>query len=360
MSLLSLLLWTGPEAEAAQCAQSRIGWWRCSPCGEGTRCVFCNWCVGLCIKPKEWTNQTEAKTRQIRNENSSTTYNDGMIEVPYKNSFLEMFKDIENGILADDITELDVVELYRITSFVLEEDCSVCDHSPEIEELRNFTLTVHGILENLIGSDQFRSRALEETNRTRTMIEELPESLKAGVHSSSPILVDLPDYNLGIMLTGSGGGPKGGPQKKKSVEILNLDGSHRCSLPDLLNETWGHTQNGLTVCGNSEQEFKSCFTFTNGNWKLSQNLLRPRLYHSSWQTGQGLLIMGGAGVNQEKSTEMLSGPLVQPNYSFALKHASRFCPLVNFKLKLDLQSIGTRTMNWDFRITSILLYNDLN
>ena len=91
-----------------------------------------------------------------------------MIEVPYKNSFLEMFKDIENGILADDITELDVVELYRITSFVLEDDCSVCDHSPEIEELRNFTLTVHGILENLIGSDQFRSTALEETNRTRT------------------------------------------------------------------------------------------------------------------------------------------------------------------------------------------------
>ena len=285
--------------------------------------MFCNWCVGLCIKPKEWTNTTEATNRQT-NDNSSTTYNDGMIEVPYKNSFLEMFKDIENGILADDITELDLVELYRITSLVIEEDCGVCDHSPEIEELRNFTMTVHGILENLIGSDQFRSTAIEVTNSTRVMIEKLPESLKAGVYSSSPVLVDHPDTSMGIMLTGSGGGPKGSDQKKKSVEILNLDGSHRCSLPDLLHETWGHTQNGLTVCGNSEHEFKSCFTFTNGNWKLSQNLLRPRLYHSSWQTGQGLLIMGGAGVNQEMSSEMLSDPLVQPNYSFALKHASRF------------------------------------
>ena len=320
-------LWSSPEVQAAQCAQSRIGWWRCSPCGEGTRCVFCNWCVGLCIKPKEWTNTTQAKDREIANDNSTATgtYNDGMIEVPYKNSFLEMFKDIENGILNDDITELDVVELYRITSLVLEEDCGVCDHSPEIEELRNFTMHVHGILESLIGSDQFQSVALEETNRTRTKIEELPETLKAQVHSSSPILADLPDHTLGIMLTGGGGGPKGSQQKKKSVEILNMDGSHNCSLPNLLHETWGHTQNGLTVCGNSEHEFKSCFTFTNGNWKLSQNLLRPRLYHTSWQTGQGLLMMGGAGQKQERGTEMLSDPLVQPNYSFALEYASRLC-----------------------------------
>ena len=43
----------------------------------------------------------------------------GTVEVPYKFPFLEMFKDLEAGILANEISEQSVVELYKATSLTL-------------------------------------------------------------------------------------------------------------------------------------------------------------------------------------------------------------------------------------------------
>ena len=69
--------------------------------------------------------------------------------MPYKFPFLEMFKDIEAGILADEISEQAVVELYQATSAALREDCRICVDSEEIKKLRDFTISVHKKLKKL-------------------------------------------------------------------------------------------------------------------------------------------------------------------------------------------------------------------
>ena len=60
--------------------------------------------------------------------------------MPYKFPFLEMFKDIEAGILAEEISEQAVVELFQATSVALREDCEICFDSEEIKKLRDFTM----------------------------------------------------------------------------------------------------------------------------------------------------------------------------------------------------------------------------
>ena len=106
----------------------------------------------------------------------------------------------------------------------------------------------------------------------------------------------------GIIVTGSGG--KEG-YRSKSVEVLNADGTPLCSLPDLPYLTWGHSQNGLTTCGGTAgQVRRRCDTFDpkTGTWKTSHDLNEERIYHTSWETPKGIVLIGGS---QAKSTELL-------------------------------------------------------
>ena len=168
-------------------------------------------------------------------------------------------------------------------------------------------MNVHKKLKELIGSDLFKDSALERTRKAYKITNEIPESVKTKVDQDSDIIADVPETKLGLVLTGSGGGLKGSPLKLKSSEILHLNGTHRCSLPDFPIETWGHSQNGLTVCGNSEVTYRSnCYELMDGVWTLTQTLLKPRVYHSSWQSNKGLFMMGGVGIKSEQNTEILS------------------------------------------------------
>ena len=98
-----LLLPFVPElgVEGAQCKKS-FGWLKCSPCGQGTRCMYCNWCTGFC------KNHPTKRKREV--DDGSKVF------IPYKLPFLEMFDDLAFLLNSFQLADLDVVEIYKMTS----------------------------------------------------------------------------------------------------------------------------------------------------------------------------------------------------------------------------------------------------
>ena len=314
------------DVNASLCAQSRMGWWKCSPCGLGTRCLFCNWCLAFCYNcGSDWRKpKGRSDLNQTDDSVQKPTY--GEVDVPYKVSFMEMLDDIKTMLENDEISDTDVVEIFKMTSDATKEDSKLCNNSLEIEEISNLTESFYLQMKNLIGKEEFNAVALNMTIQTNTVFESLPETLLGRVETNSDILSGVPQSELGILLTGSGA--EMDSKKAKSVEVLNINGTHRCSLPDLEHKTWGHTQNGLTLCGGTESEIRTeCRTFTNGSWTLPQNLTRHRSYHSSWQSSKGLLLMGGTGKLQYQSIEYLDKSL-NSNFTTLQKPFIRHCAIV--------------------------------
>ena len=104
----------------------------------------------------------------------------------------------------------------------------------------------------------------------------------------------------------------------RSVEILQANGSYWCSLPDLPDDRYYHTQSGLVTCGGRGYYTQtSCLTFSSGQWRTSHQLQHSRYYHSSWMSQHGVVLMGGDGsqTTTEKLTE--DGP---SSSSFTLKY----------------------------------------
>ena len=60
---------------------------------------------------------------------------------------------------------------------------------------------------------------------------------------------------------------------------------------------------GLIVCGGGPSSKTTCLTFTSGEWVVSHTLVNQRMVHVSWQTDQGLLLMGGG--NMPLSSELV-------------------------------------------------------
>ena len=104
----------------------------------------------------------------------------------------------------------------------------------------------------------------------------------------------------------TGGSKIGG----KSVELLSINGTRMCSLPDLPEERWQHSQNGLLSCGGSDTPSvrRLCVTFAAGNWKKTHILGTPRYAHTGWASPRGVLLIGGYyiyGRNSLTATELL-------------------------------------------------------
>ena len=111
-----------------------------------------------------------------------------MVEIPYKIPFLEMFQDLDALLRGNSITDLDVLELYKMTSIATREDCISCSNATEIDELSNFSESVHNELKELIGNVEFKSRAIEKTVQTNVLVQKVPSSLKTKVEPASNIL----------------------------------------------------------------------------------------------------------------------------------------------------------------------------
>ena len=97
---------------------------------------------------------------------------------------------------------------------------------------------------------------------------------------------------LGIIITGG----VNGSGALTSVELLKADGSQTsCSLPQLPEGRRVHSQTGLTACGgyDSDDIKRSCVTLSGGFWTRSHNLVSPRGFHTSWESHQGIMLLGG-------------------------------------------------------------------
>ena len=166
--------------EGARCEKSSIGWLFCSPCGRGSRCHSCNWCTGYC--------NNGPRTR------NSAGIEYGSVEALYKIPFLDIFNDINALLKAEEISDPTVVDLYKEASDVIREDCTICNNSPDLNNLSLYTDQVHKELKPLIGTQLFKEKAIEKTAETTNLVEKLPESLKIKVENTSSILVSESIY----------------------------------------------------------------------------------------------------------------------------------------------------------------------
>ena len=162
----------------------------CSPCGEGTRCHYCEWCVGYCYNGGTDLKDFKGRTRRSVSETGNITY--GSQIMSYKVPYLEMFKDVEHGLMEDIFSETDIVEIFKITSVATAQDCAICNNSKEIAEISNFTGTVYVELEEAAATgswESFKEIALNRTSDTTEKLEELPDTLEILVSPTSPMMV---------------------------------------------------------------------------------------------------------------------------------------------------------------------------
>ena len=103
---------------------------------------------------------------------------------------------------------------------------------------------------------------------------------------------------------------------ERSVEVLHSDGTPWCSLPDLPDQRFQHTQTGLEACGGLYTE-TSCIKFSGGKWKPSHKL-KERYSHSSWASPAGTVLMGGDP--SYETTELLDATTGVSVMHFPLKY----------------------------------------
>ena len=93
----------------------------------------------------------------------------------------------------------------------------------------------------------------------------------------------------------TGGKTEFGSKDETLVQLFNENGTFICELPKLPENRFGHTQDGLVLCGggNTSYSIPTCLTFENGSWIESYNLIEPRYLHSSWTSPVGVMLLGG-------------------------------------------------------------------
>ena len=138
---------------------------------------------------------------------------------------------------------------------------------------------------------------------------------------------------LGVLVTGSLG------EGEISAEVWLADG-RSCSLPDLPQARYAHTQSGMTGCGGfgfDSAISSTCITF-NGEWEQSHVLTVPRQFHVSWRSSSGILLLGGIDVNTfgpdletETTTELLSTMESTSTSHFDLPYITRLSILIGYQ-----------------------------
>ena len=127
---------------------------------------------------------------------------------------MEMFADLETLVINEQISNIEIVELYKATSEALSKDCEICNDVPEIEELRNLTRSIHEELEKImmsenlttsivlkrnkrspsfitLGSNDFKKVALEKTSESNKTADKIPDSVLGKVGFDSTVLEKL-------------------------------------------------------------------------------------------------------------------------------------------------------------------------
>ena len=117
----------------------------------------------------------------------------------------------------------------------------------------------------------------------------------------------------GILISGGGGynDPETG------VEVFFPSSGQSCSLSSLPDDRYEHTMDTLLICGGGNND-NNCLTFTSGEWMISHTLVGRRLAHTSWQTEQGVLLLGGLYGTDTTEIVHLAGE--QAEQSFGLHY----------------------------------------
>ena len=106
-----------------------------------------------------------------------------------------------------------------------------------------------------------------------------------------------------------------------SVEVLHGDGTPWCTLPDLPEYRYYHTQTGLEACGGGDSgsaSLATCVRFSGDSWTPSHQLQQRRYMHSSWASLQGTVLMGGYWGGD--TTELLEDSDGDSTMHFSLKY----------------------------------------
>ena len=110
-----------------------------------------------------------------------------------------------------------------------------------------------------------------------------------------------------------------------STEVILEDGS-TCTMPDLPSPGRRfHSATGLTLCGGTVNgdTWKTCSTFTVGQWETSHQLGVQRDNHVSWDSPVGIIIMGGTDIEARQTTETLSPNSSTTTPAFPLAYTTK-------------------------------------
>jgi hypothetical protein len=113
----------------------------------------------------------------------------------------------------------------------------------------------------------------------------------------------------------------GGTDAGQSVEVFVPSTGLSCSLPALPDYRNGHTMDSLLICGGyGSSSDTTCLSFTSGQWITSHTLVEQRYAHISWQTEQGLVLMGGD--YSPYTSEIVATAGGQGGPSFAMQYSN--------------------------------------
>ena len=146
---------------------------------------------------------------------ATTTPSSDLVEVPYKEPFIQMFEDIMAGLVRDDFTVENLVNFFMIASEVTEEDSNDCKSS-EVREVADFTKTVYTKLQEMILNNssykEIKEYSFYKSRHTKKLFDELPDEFICQVEGNSNIVTrrDLKppyetrlNYNVSTMLPSS-------------------------------------------------------------------------------------------------------------------------------------------------------------
>ena len=101
-----------------------------------------------------------------------------------------------------------------------------------------------------------------------------------------------------------------GGVRLQSVEIYNPVTNTICSLPELPEARYYHTQDGELACGgfgDSSNTWRTCVKWSSesGSWTQSHTLRQERIWHVSWSTEDGVYLIGVGDSSSERTSELV-------------------------------------------------------
>merc|ERR1711892_131117 len=136
----------------------------------------------------------------------------------------------------------------------------------------------------------------------------------------------------------------GGAYTFTSVEVFSPSTGLSCSLPSLPDLRDGHTMDSTLICGGGNPS-STCLTFSSGKW-ITSHRISNRYAHTSWETGQGVVLMGGDDhPTTSEIVQMGEEQGQQGEPSFPMKYSTRFaCSMADLTNPTVIITGGLNTM----------------